>query len=168
MITKFKKTPSFGDLLAEQIPYLRRIARRYQTDEEDQHDLASDVLLKALSSEHLFIAGSNLRGWLSTIMHNTFINQYRVSKRRGATVDLNEILVDTGISDFSTPNLGPALLAEAEVNRLLTRLKPELLVIVESRMKGMKYEEIAEALQIPCGTVKNRLHLARKTLLQEV
>lgn len=162
-----KKNASFADLVAQQIPYLRRNARRYYRDEANQDDLASDVVLKALENQHLFIEGSNLKGWLLTIMYNLFATQYRVGKRKGVSVQIDELLVDTGVTNFSTPNHGPSLLATEEMQHMLSQLKPELLVIVESRINGMKYEEIAAQLNIPCGTVKNRLHKARKALMVE-
>lgn len=142
----------------EHIPRLRRYARALTGDRHAVDDLVQDTLERAVNKLHLWRPGSDMRAWLFSIMHNVFINQKR-SPRHEVEVVLED-LPDVAVQ--ATPFDRIAL---AEVENALRDIPSEqrevlLLVAVEQ----MSYEETAEALAIPIGTVMSRLSRARQRL----
>jgi RNA polymerase sigma-70 factor (ECF subfamily) len=138
------------------IPGLRRYARALTGDAWAADDLVQDTLERACSRWRLWLAGSDLRAWLFTLMHNLFISQLRQVKRRGGqTVDLDDV-AHTLQAPGSTPGLG------LDLQRCLLRLPLDqravlLLVCVEE----LSYAEVAKVTGVPLGTVMSRLSRAR-------
>ncbi|MGH6945855.1 MAG: sigma-70 family RNA polymerase sigma factor [Kiloniellales bacterium] len=142
-----------------EIPALRRYARALLRDSERADDLVQDCLERALSRLHLWRRPGNLRAWLFTIMHNVNANQRRASGRRPIPVALDAI-----------PERGQAAtqvtdVAAREVLEALERLSADqrqvlLLVAVE----GLRYQEAAQVLGVPLGTVMSRLGRGRERL----
>ena len=159
---------TFGEQVAAQMPILNRIACKYIKDPTDREDLVGEVVVKALTNQHQFKQDTNLTAWLSTILYNTFVNQYRLARKRGPLVDISEFLYDSGITNYATTNTGPLELENQELEGRIGKLSPKLRRVVQARLEGLKYEEIAIRFQIPCGTVKNQLFLARHALSKEV
>jgi RNA polymerase sigma-70 factor (ECF subfamily) len=83
--------PDFNLLLEEQIPRLRRYARALTRNTERADDLIQDTLVRAIAKQHLWQAGTNLRAWLFTLMHNQNVNDVRHSVREGQTIDVEEM-----------------------------------------------------------------------------
>ena len=81
----------FDRLLEEQIPRLRRYARALTRNFERADDLVQDTLVRALTKQHLWQAGTNLRAWLFTLMHNQNVNDVRHSIREGQNIDVEEM-----------------------------------------------------------------------------
>src|SRR3954464_320244 len=81
----------FNRLLEEQIPRLRRYARALTRNFERADDLVQDTLVRALVKQHLWQAGTNLRAWLFTLMHNQNVNNARHSVREGWNIDVEAI-----------------------------------------------------------------------------
>src|SRR5215211_1888330 len=86
-----KSMPDFNRLLEEQIPRLLRYARALTRNTERADDLVQDTLVRALAKQHLWQAGTNLRAWLFTLMHNQHVNDVRRSSREGGNIDVNEM-----------------------------------------------------------------------------
>ena len=146
--------------IVDQIPALRRYARALTGDAWAADDLVQDTLERACSKWRLWAAGSDLRAWLFTVMHNLFANQLRraVRKVQGRTVDIDEVAHELLAPDA---NLGQAL----DLQRCLLRLPADqravlLLVGVEE----MSYREVAQITGVPIGTVMSRLSRARSRL----
>ncbi len=146
--------------IVDQIPALRRYARALTGDAWAADDLVQDTLERACSKWRLWAAGSDLRAWLFTVMHNLFANQLRraVSKVQGSTVDIDDVAHELLAPDA---NLGQAL----DLQRCLLRLPADqravlLLVGVEE----MSYREVAQITGVPIGTVMSRLSRARSRL----
>src|ERR1700752_3087744 len=81
----------FHSRLEEQIPRLRRYARALTRDVNRADDLVQDTLVRAIAKEHLWQAGTNLRAWLFTLMHNQYVNDARRNSREGAVLDVDEM-----------------------------------------------------------------------------
>lgn len=145
--------------LVHLIPRLRRYARALTGDNAAADDLVQDTLERGGNKLHLWRAGTDLRAWLFTVMHNCFLNQHRATRRV-------QMLPLDAIDDHESTAAGPEDFAMVhDVLTAVARLKPEyrevlLLVVLEQ----MSYEEVARTLRIPCGTVMSRLARAREQL----
>jgi len=149
----------YQDLEAE-IPRLRRYARALTRDAVAADDLVQECLVRALARLHLWQAGTNLRAWLFTILHNQNVNQVRRAVRAGATVELSDAeprLHRTASQDTK--------LELRDLDRALGRLpEGQRAVILMIGLEGMPYGEVAEVLGIPVGTVRSRLSRGRDAL----
>jgi RNA polymerase sigma-70 factor, ECF subfamily len=150
----------FHRLLEEQIPRLRRYARALTRDANRADDLVQDTLVRALAKQHLWQAGTNLRAWLFTLMHNQHVNDVRRSNREGGNIDVNDMAaVLVAITD---PTASRQL---RELERSLARLpleQREAILLVG--LEGMRYDEAADILDVPIGTVRSRLSRGREAL----
>ena len=156
------------DLLAA-IPRLRRYARVLTGDATRADDLVQETLARGWEKRRLWAAGTDLRAWLFTIMHNVFVNQRTTSVREAQNISLD----DEGESGtaWQLPVRAPqhAHVELIEVLRELGKLPPEQReVLVLAAIEEMRYEEIAVVLSIPVGTVMSRLSRAREKLRRMV
>jgi RNA polymerase sigma-70 factor (ECF subfamily) len=143
-----------------EIPRLRRYARALTRDRVAADDLVQEALTRALAKLHLWQEGTNLRGWLFTIMHNQYVNQVRASIRADAMIDPSE-----AGPLASWPATQDKCLELRDLDRALDRLPEEQrAVILLVGLEGMGYEEVAQALGIPTGTVRSRLSRGRIAL----
>ena len=151
----------FARLLEEQIPRLRRYARALTRDAIRADDLVQSSLVRAIAKQHLWEEGTNLRAWLFTIMHNQHVNHVRSSIREGVTVDLEDAPAMTAEPVATTR------LELRDLERALAKLPTEQReVILLVGLEGMAYEEVAEVLGVPVGTVRSRLSRGRDALRQ--
>jgi RNA polymerase sigma-70 factor (ECF subfamily) len=143
---------------------LRTFTYRFTRDREESHDLVQDTILKALMYTDKFRENTNLKGWLFTIMRNTFINNYR-KRQRHLTInqDSKDFFFDS-IEDDHTFNSPGTAYEYKDIWRHIDALREELLVPFKMHTTGYKYQEISEHLNIPIGTVKNRIFNARKEI----
>jgi len=152
------------DLLAA-IPRLRRYARVLTGDINRADDLVQDTLARAWEKRGLWAAGSDLRAWLFTIMHNVFINQRALARRDQLHVSLDD--GDEGHEAWQIPvRAGQYTRVElTELVQHVGRLPVEQReVLLLAAVEELRYEEIATALEIPVGTVMSRLSRARAKL----
>jgi RNA polymerase sigma-70 factor (ECF subfamily) len=150
----------FDRLLEEQIPRLRRYARALTRDIERADDLVQDTLVRALIKQHLWQAGTNLRAWLFTLMHNQNINSARHSIREGWNIDVE------AVSNVLTATTDPTASRRLyELNRALSQLVPEQRqVILLVGLEEFSYGETSAILNVPVGTVRSRLSRGRDQL----
>jgi RNA polymerase sigma-70 factor (ECF subfamily) len=152
------------DLVAA-IPRLRRYARVLTGDSARADDLVQETLARGWEKRRLWAAGTDLRAWLFTIMHNVFVNQRALAARDAQNVSLDGD--GEGGAAWQVPVRAPqqAHVELQEVLRELSRLPAEQReVLVLAAVEEMRYEEIAEVLSIPVGTVMSRLSRARAKL----
>jgi RNA polymerase sigma-70 factor (ECF subfamily) len=152
------------DLLAA-IPRLRRYARVRTGDLSRADDLVQDTLARAWEKRRLWSAGTDLRAWLFTIMHNVFVNQRALARRERMQVSLD----DVGDADESWQiPVRAAQYTRVELTELLQHVGrlpvDQREVLLLAAVEELKYEEIAIALAIPMGTVMSRLSRAREKL----
>lgn len=131
---------------------------------ENANDLVQDTTLKALGSEDKFKEGTNLKGWLFTIMRNLFINEYRRSAYAATVIDTTDSLYHLNIYQESGLEAPEGCFTTVEITAEISKLDSSLRQPFEMHLKGYKYEEISQKLDLPLGTVKNRIFCARKRL----
>jgi RNA polymerase sigma-70 factor (ECF subfamily) len=145
-----------------EIPRLRRYARALTRDVSAADDLVQDCLARALSKVHLWQAGTDLRAWLFTILHNQYVNHVRRAVREGAAVGLSE----TEPLLTSQPNQNKRLELR-DLERAIAKLPEEQrAVLLLVGLEGMRYEEVATVLDVPVGTIRSRLSRGREMLRQ--
>jgi RNA polymerase sigma-70 factor (ECF subfamily) len=147
--------------LVEHIPGLRRYARALTADAWAADDLVQDTLERACSRWRLWLAGSDLRAWLFTVMHNLFISEVRQLRRRadwGNSVDLDAVA-----HELHAPATEPGDLMDLQ--RCLMQLPPnQRAVLLLITLEDMSYTEVAKVTGVPVGTVMSRLSRARERM----
>ena len=143
---------------------LKPFAMRLTKDNDDANDLLQDTLLKAFTNREKYADGTNLKAWLYTIMKNTFITNYQRMVRKNTFIDESENLHYINSLENSTDNEAPSNFVMNDINRAVDSLEESFRTPFMMHYRGFKYHEIAERLRIPIGTVKNRIHIARKEL----
>lgn len=157
----------FNNQVQSMAQSLRPAAMNLTRDDDDAKDLVQETLLKALTNRDKFKAGTNLKAWLYTIMRNTFINNYNKVTKRITNTDTTAYLQLMNTDDrFIMQNKGTATFVMSDISKAMGGLNEEHRVPFIMYYIGYKYLEIADKLQIPIGTVKNRIHIARKELKQ--
>ncbi|MGK7392929.1 MAG: RNA polymerase sigma factor [Candidatus Cyclobacteriaceae bacterium M3_2C_046] len=144
--------------------YLRQHAMKFTRDVEDANDLIQETILKALSNRDKFQFGTNLKAWLYTIMKNTFISNYQKMVRRSTFLDSSDNLHYINSSENITHNYAYSSLTLRDIGLAIKNLDDIYKTPFMMYFRGHKYHEISDKLQIPIGTVKNRIHIARKEL----
>lgn len=142
---------------------LRPHALRLTRDMNDADDLIQDTIFRAISNEDKFQEGTNIKAWLFTIMRNIFINNYRKKIKQNTVLDTTDnsfVLNNAAV----TYNDGERSFVMNDINKALQHISQELRVPFLMHYKGYKYNEIAEELSLPLGTVKSRIFFARKEL----
>jgi RNA polymerase sigma-70 factor (ECF subfamily) len=147
--------------LVDHIPALRRYARSLTGDAWNADDLVQDTLERACERRHLWAAGSDLRAWLFTLMHNLFVDGARRAVRQQAgRVDMD---VEEAARDL--PAAGGGAEQVMDLQRCLLRLpadQREVLLLVS--LQDLRYEDVAHITGVPIGTVMSRLSRARTRL----
>lgn len=160
---------SFEELALPHIEALFRIARRLTRDEHEAEDLLQEVFLKAHKAFGRFeMREFGIRPWLLRILHNSFLN--RQARARQAPRSTDAALLDRVVEDNHSTVRPPELDYEnldQEVKRAIDELSPEFRsVLLFWATMEMSYQQIADTLRIPIGTVMSRLHRAREQLVQ--
>lgn len=143
---------------------LQVFTRKFTHNRNEGLDLVQDTILKALTYRDKFREDTNLKGWLFTIMRNTFINNYRKNKRAKISNDTTKDLYYLNVEEEHTFNRPQESMEFKEIWNNVNNLRDELLTPFKMHTTGYKYHEIAEHLNIPIGTVKNRIFQARKEI----
>ena len=147
-------------LIAEQIPKLRRYARALLGDPIRADDLVQEALVRGLSRSHLWQPGTDIRAWMFTILHNIHINNQR---QRRARADYQEL--DDDQPEMATPPNQERSLEIRDLARALQLLpEPQRQVVLLVGLEGLNYKHVAAVLDIPIGTVMSRLHRGREAL----
>ena len=157
-------TTDFNRHLAQNRSALESFAFKFTRDYEDANDLVQDTFLKAIKYSEKFKEGTNFKGWLYTIMKNTFINGYRRTVKTRSLMSVQEEIPASQMLDGATTNSGENKFMMEDINNAMKHLQPEYLTPFLKYFEGFKYHEIAEELNIPIGTVKTRIHMARGVL----
>lgn len=157
-------TLEFNNALNNVTPSLMPFAMKLTKDQDEANDLLQDTLLKAFRNKEKFATGTNLKAWLYTIMKNTFITNYQRMMRRGTFIDTSDNYYQLNTRKDYPERMADAKLRLKEVHHEIDKLDENYSKPFMMHFKGFKYHEIAERLEIPIGTVKNRIHIARKKL----
>ncbi len=143
---------------------LRAFSLKLTGDLADAEDLYQDTAMRIISNADKYQPNTNFKAWAVTIMRNVFINNYRKKMRRGVILDQtnNNYYINSG--DKVEKNGGEGNVAYGELLKLVNKLGDEFRVPFWMAYQGYKYDEIAERLDVPLGTVKSRIFFARKKL----
>lgn len=143
---------------------LLNFAYQLTSNREEAQDLLQDTTLKALDNENKYVENVNFKGWIFTIMRNIFINNYRQTVRQATVVDKTEDLYHLNISQESGLATPEGSYAVKEISKAVSEFSEEYRLPFNMYVAGYKYNEIAEKLGLPLGTVKSRIFFARKRL----
>jgi len=147
-------------LIARELPRLRRYALGLVADAAAADDLVQDCLERALRKQHLWRRHGSIRGWLYRILFRVFLNQG--AQRRRARVHVS---FDTVEDTMATHSSLDARVACIEIEAAMQRLPPDQrAAIVLTAVEGLSYDEAAEVMGVPIGTLRSRLFRAREQL----
>ena len=141
---------------------LNSFAYTLTKDQIDAEDLFQETALRAISNKEKFRPGTNFKAWMFTIMKNIFINNYRKKMKANTIMDStdNNYYINSGSSVVHN-DVDRNILLE-ELNEMIENLDDSIRTPFEMHFLGFKYQEIAEKLDLPLGTVKSRIFFARK------
>ena len=146
--------------LTKEMPRLEKFALRLTRNEHDADDLVQAALLRAMEKKHLFQEGTDLFKWTSKIMYNLFVSGYRRKVKFETQYDPENYLEKQYVDARQDKQV--ELMKVKESMALLSSEHREVLIMV--CIQGMRYQDAAEALDIPVGTVRSRLSRAREQL----
>lgn len=169
--TSRKKQEDFQKEALPHMDILYNYALRTTGNEDDARDLLQETYLKAYRFWDKYEKGTNIRAWLFRIMKNSYINRYRKEAKEPDKVDYGDVenFYNTIRAEYTDTNdlqekLFGNLLGD-EVAKALESLPEDFrTVVILCDIEGMTYEEIAEFIERPIGTVRSRLHRGRKLL----
>lgn len=133
-------------------------------NKDDAEDLIQETTLRALNNRDKYYENVNFKGWVFTIIHNLFVNNYRRMVRSQTIIDQTENLYHLNMpqeSGFTSPE---GAYTVSEIQKAMDSSADEYRIPFEMHIQGYKYEEIADELKLPIGTVKSRIFFARKRL----
>ncbi|MFL5740283.1 MAG: RNA polymerase sigma factor [Flavisolibacter sp.] len=152
----------FNSLVLNHSEALRPFAISLTRDQEAARDLCQETLYKAFAYRHHYQSGTNVRAWLYTIMRNIFINDYRrEGRKRGVMEEVKRIQTPPPTSSEISIRLH-------EIHSVIHELPSVLKTVCILYLEGYQYQEIAWALDEPLGTIKSRIHFARKLLQKKL
>ena len=158
----------FNQLLLQNEDFLKPFAVNLTRDTEAANDLYQETLYKALANREKYNVGTNIKAWLFTIMRNIFINNYRRKAKQKTIFDNtpNEFLINQNQATVS--NGAESDMRIKEINAAIQGLPEIFRTPFLLYFDGYKYNEIAEVLHEPLGTIKSRIHFARKLLKEQI
>jgi RNA polymerase sigma-70 factor (ECF subfamily) len=135
---------------------------------EDAKDLFQETAFRALTNKDKFRPGTNFKAWCFTIMKNIFINNYRKKMKANTIIDSTDNLYYINSGSNTVGNTANSNIFMKELTRVIEALDESIQVPFMMHYHGYKYQEIADHLQLPLGTVKSRIFFARKELKQVI
>ncbi|WP_407525626.1 RNA polymerase sigma factor [Lacibacter sp. MH-610] len=161
-------TVEFNQMLVSNTDFLKPFAFTLTRDNETAKDLLQETMFRALANKDKYNVGTNIKAWLYTIMRNIFINNYRRRVKQNTIFDStpNDFFINYQQATVSNDAEASMKLKEIQnaVHQLPDIFKNPFMLYFE----GFKYHEIAEALEEPLGTIKSRIHFARKLLKEQI
>ena len=161
-------TLNFNQMLINNADYLKPFALSLTRDNETARDLMQETMYRALSNHDKYHAGTNIKAWLFTIMRNIFINDYRKKSRQNTVFDhtANDFLIN--YNQHAVANNAETGLSLKDIQQAIGQLPDIFRNPLVMYFEGYKYNEIAEHLNEPLGTIKSRIHFARKLLKEQL
>ena len=158
----------FNQIVINNAEYLKPFAVTLTRDNETAKDLLQETMFRALANREKYNAGTNIKAWLYTIMRNIFINDYRRKAKQNTILDnsINEFLLNS--NQLSVTNAAESNLKMKEIQQAVYQLPDIFRNPFMLYFDGYKYNEIAGMLKEPLGTIKSRIHFARKLLKQQL
>lgn len=158
----------FGSMILTHESFLYQLAMKLTKSVEDSNDLLQETFFKALKNKDKFQEGTNIKGWLYTIMKNTFINAYRKKKNQNTFVDETDNKYFLNLKESEKDAKTDSKVDQEYIMKQINSVEKTYVETFMMYYNGYKYEEIAEILGIPLGTVKSRIFLARKKMMKKL
>lgn len=158
----------FNNRVITFVENMEPIALNLTKDMEDARDLLQETMYKAFTNRDKFTDGTNLKAWLYTIMKNIFINNYRRQKKKNTIIDTTDNFYYINQAAHDLPNEGESEMNMEDIQKAIDKLNETYRKPFLMHYRGFKYDEIAEEMEVPIGTVKSRIHLARKQLRKQL
>ncbi len=154
----------FNNLLVTNSDFLKPFAITLTKDTESAKDLFQETMFRALANQDKYNVGTNIKAWLYTIMRNIFINNYRRKVKQNTIFDhsVNDYFLNH--NQLSTANGAESGLRIKDIYQAISRLPEIFQRPFLMYFEGYRYYEIADLLKEPLGTIKSRIHFARKML----
>ena len=161
-------TVDFNQLLVNNTEFLKPFAITLTRDNEVAKDLLQETMYRALANKDKYNVGTNIKAWLYTIMRNIFINNYRRKAKQNTIFDNtpNEFLLNH--NQVTTTNAAEGILKLKDIQSAVHNLPAIFRNPFNLYFEGYKYHEIADMLHEPLGTIKSRIHFARKLLKEQL
>jgi RNA polymerase sigma factor (sigma-70 family) len=158
----------FNEVVVNNAEYLKPFAVTLTRDNETAKDLLQETMFRALANKEKYNAGTNIKAWLYTIMRNIFINDYRRKAKKNTVLDNteNDFLINS--NQFAVTNAAESNLKHKEIQQAIYQLPDIFRNPFVLYFEGYKYNEIAVLLKEPLGTIKSRIHFARKLLKEQL
>jgi RNA polymerase sigma-70 factor, ECF subfamily len=161
-------TAEFGNMISGHQQFLHQLAMKLTKSGDDAADLMQETFFKAIKNKEKYEDGTNIKGWLYTIMKNTFINNYRKKKHQNTFVDETENKYFINSRQAEKDVRTDRLIDQEYLMQQLETVDKSYLDTFMMHYNGYKYEEISEILNIPLGTVKSRIFLARRKMMEKL
>ncbi len=158
----------FNGRLSDLTGMLQTFAYNLTKNSEEAKDLYQETAYRALANRDKFRPGTNFKAWMFTIMKNIFINNYRRKVKANTIIDTtdNQFYLNSG--SYAVGNSAESELTLKELNALVAALDDNTRIPFLMHFEGYKYQEIADHLNLPLGTVKSRIFFARKELKERI
>jgi RNA polymerase sigma-70 factor (ECF subfamily) len=147
---------------------LNSFAYNLTKNSEDAKDLYQETAFRAMTNRDKFRPGTNLKAWLFTIMKNIFINNYRKKMKANTIMDNTDNLYYLNSGSNSIDNAADSNILIKELTGMIDLLDDSTRIPFMMHYQGFKYQEIADHLDLPLGTVKSRIFFARKDLKSQI
>lgn len=158
----------FNNRLDQMSGLLNAFAYNLTKNVEDAKDLFQETAYRALTNRDKFLPGTNFKAWLFTIMKNIFINNYRKKAKVNTIMDSTDNLYYINSGSTIISNRGDANILMKELTEMIEVLDDSIKIPFLMHYQGFKYQEIADHLDLPLGTVKSRIFFARKELKENI
>ncbi len=158
----------FNSKLSGLTTLLHSFAYNLTKNMEDAKDLYQETAFRALSNREKFQPGTNFKAWMFTIMKNIFINNYRKKVKANTILDTTDNQYYLNSGSHATANAAEGGILLKELNAMVSSLDDSIRVPFLMHFEGFKYQEIADELALPLGTVKSRIFFARKELKDKI
>lgn len=154
----------FDKMIYGELSPLRNYALSLTQNMDESKDLVQETILKAYRYKDKFQEGTNFRGWLYTILKNSFINNYRRDMKRNTFLDTTDNSYFIDLPSHKIDNDAENKFIRKDLEKAIDNLAIDLRITFKLNTEGYKYYEISETLQIPIGTVKTRIFVAKRIL----
>jgi RNA polymerase sigma-70 factor (ECF subfamily) len=149
-------------------PSLNSFAYTLTKDQIDAEDLFQETALRAISNKEKFRPGTNFKAWMFTIMKNIFINNYRKKMKANTIMDSTDNMYYINSGKNVVDNDVDRNMLMEELSSMINELDDSIKIPFMMHYQGFKYQEIADELDLPLGTVKSRIFFARKALKESI
>ena len=158
----------FNTRLDQMSVMLNSFAYNLTKNMEDAKDLYQETAYRAITNREKFLPGTNFKAWMFTIMKNIFINNYRKKVKSNTIFDATDNQYFINSSSTLIRNEGESNIMMEELNGMVDSLDKSIQIPFIMHYEGYKYQEIADELNLPLGTVKSRIFFARKELKEKI